>query len=156
MRCASTGSRGACSSCRLSETGCEDATAGRGRRRGQSGFSLIEVLVALVVLTVGLGSLYSAFSTALNAAGRVDSHVAAIQLAQSLLDQHTAGRVLKTGVAQGRDGAFAWSVSVVPADDEIAPSTEAGAWQLQRIVVSVAWPRQRQFTLETLHVARLQ
>ena len=144
MKFGSTGSRGVFWWCRHPDS------------RPANGFSLIEVLAALVILALGLGSLYAAFNNALGAAGRADSHLAATLLAQSLLDQQTAGRVFKPGVTRGRQDRFSWTMAIEPADQELAPTAVAGSWQLIRMAVTVAWPRQRQVRLETLHLAKLQ
>jgi prepilin-type N-terminal cleavage/methylation domain-containing protein len=122
----------------------------------QQGFSLLEALAALVILVMGLSSLYSAFNSALGAAGRADAHVAAMHLAQSLMDQHSAPRVFRAGTMRGRQDQFTWTLDVTPADEEIAPSAQPGSWQLLRLTVTVMWPRQRRFQLETLQLARLQ
>ena len=47
-------------------------------------------------------------------------------------------------------------LAIEPADEELAPTAVAGSWQLMRMAVTVAWPRQRQVRLETLHLAKLQ
>lgn len=146
MRSGSTGSPAVSSSSRRREA--------RGNRHGIGGFSLIEVLAALVILALGLGTLYSTFNTALSAAGRADGHLSAMQLAQSLLDVHTAGRALKPGATRGRQDPYQWQVMIEPADEELTPPVQAGDWLLHRLVVTVSWPRQRQVRLETLHLAK--
>lgn len=122
----------------------------------ESGFSLVEVLAALAILGLALGTLYPVFRTALGLAGRADDHLAGIELAQSLLDQHTAERRAMPGSSRGRQDRHSWTVTVEPADAPRVPAGAAGAhgsWRLQRIVVTVTWPPHGQAQLETLHLS---
>lgn len=157
MRFASTGSRDACRSCRRREPGTLAAALGA----GSPGFSLLEVLAALTILAMGLSALYGSFGSAIRASDRSGERLVAVQLAQSLLEQHTAGRAFGDRVMRGRQGSYQWVVTVEPVEDEARPalsgpqpSQPASPWQLQQIAVTVTWPRERRFQLETLHLAR--
>lgn len=150
MRYASTGSPAASSWRRPGEPRQAPGDGAEG------GFSLVEVLAALAILGLALGTLYPVFRTALGLAGRADDHLAGIELAQSLLDQQTAERRAMPGASRGKQGRHSWTVTVEPADGPSVPAAGAparGTWRLQRIVVTVTWPPQGQAQLETLHLS---
>jgi general secretion pathway protein I len=125
----------------------------RARRRAERGFTLVEALVAIVILALSLGALLSAHDGGLRGATAIDEHLRARLLAQSLLAQWSQHRVIPQGPFQGRSGRLAWTVS-------IAPFTRAGGrlqqepdhWMLHEVTVTVAWPPGRQIQLNTLRL----
>lgn len=115
-----------------------------------SGFTLIEMLVAMVILSLSLGVLYQAAAGATRNV-RVDERYSyAVQIAQSLLDEHTevpSGGVSRSGV----NGDFQWSLysENIPAGSS-AP--DAPDIRLHRLDVVVSWgePNPRDVRLRTV------
>lgn len=155
----------------------------RARRRGRpvgvahamadsSGFSLLEVLAALTILSLALSALYNSFGTALRARDNAAQRLAATQLAQSLLSQQILNRVIEPAVSSGRVGTYQWVIAIRPFEDERpAPPAQAKSrfeqkdqaraappppdqWKLFEISITVNWPRNRSTRLDTLHLAR--
>jgi prepilin-type N-terminal cleavage/methylation domain-containing protein len=126
-------------------------TTGRAER-AERGFTLIEALVAIVILALALSALFSAHDTGLRGATTVDAHLQARLLAQSLLAQWSQYRVLQ-GPSQGRSGRFAWTVAVAPFGG-VGPRQGAGDWTLHELTVTVAWPGGHQVKLNTLRLLR--
>src|SRR5690348_6263844 len=74
----------------------------KGRGLGQSdGFTLIEVLVSLTILSISLAVLLGVFSTGLSRAGDSESEMTAGALAQSLLNTAVAETSLRDGDQAG-------------------------------------------------------
>jgi prepilin-type N-terminal cleavage/methylation domain-containing protein len=116
------------------------------------GFTLIEALVAIVVLALSLSALLSAHNTALRGASVVDEHLQARLLAQSLVAQWTVSRALPAP-SHGQSGRFAWSVSVGPlAEAGAAVKAERGHWALHELTVTVRWAPNRHIALSTLRL----
>ena len=93
-------------------------------RRGAEGFTLIEMIVALAILSIALGVLFSAFSQDMDRQRLNRSQMSARLLAGALLDQSAVSDSLTIGVRHGvlPDG-LAWTVAVAPyggADDRKA------------------------------------
>ena len=86
------------------------------RLRAQRGFTLIEVLIAFVVLAIGLGTLAVGITTALRADAKVHNKHVLDQIAESRLE--AAGRTgpLKSGRREGRIGRYRWQEIVTPVD----------------------------------------
>ncbi len=128
----------------------------RRRRRGRTGpaagFTLLEVLVAMVMLAVGLSALYPSFGTAVRTIDSAEGHLVARQLALSILDERMASRTFGPGTLSGRDGDYRWSLAVAPADEALSPASGMGHWALYRLVLTVTWPPQRRYQVETLHI----
>lgn len=80
----------------------------------QRGFTLIEVLIAFVVLAIGLGTLAVGITTALRADAKVHSKRLLDQIAESRLE--AAGRTgpLRNGRREGRTGRYGWQEIVTP------------------------------------------
>ena len=129
-------------------------------RRGQAGYSLIEVIVAFALLALALSLLLGTLSGATrqvrwsNEAGRAALH------AQSLLDTVGVGGPLRPGRRNGEfdDGRYRWSLQVSPWSDGLAATGPAapGSATLYELVLTVQWsdggPRER-LQLRTLRLA---
>lgn len=106
------------------------------------GFSLIEMLVALVVLSLSLGVLYQAATAATRNVRVAAEYTDAVMLAESMLADYSY--VTQDNLsASGRFEAFQWSVSSWPApyDDGHDPEERAVAAEpLQYLQVVVSWP----------------
>jgi general secretion pathway protein I len=78
--------------------------------RRQRGFSLLELMVAFVVMAFSLGMLYQASGGTVRSLGDTDQHLRASILAQSLLDSRD--NVPEAGWNEaGQSAGFAWRVA---------------------------------------------
>jgi general secretion pathway protein I len=129
--------------------------ARRGSRKQARGFTLLEVVVALVIASLALVGLFRAGSGGLFAsdtAARLDE---AIERAQSHLAAFGRTGAIAPGEMEGDDGGgYRWSVRVVPI--AVAPVTasgqRAGSQALYAVEVRIswrAWGRSRSVALET-------
>lgn len=82
--------------------------------RTQTGFSLIEVVVALAIVALMLGAIYQVSSGAVRSTVRTDNHLRALAMAQSRLAEASAMPVLKVGTVLGSTDGVAWSRSIKP------------------------------------------
>jgi general secretion pathway protein I len=126
----------------------------RGR---ESGFTLIEVVVAFVLLALVLGVSFEIFTTGFARAGLLEDQSPALLVAQSRLAAAGVEENLKEGETRGEseDRRFQWTVVVKRSDEGSAPGKPApSVYQLYRIDVVVTWQgadsRPRQLALSTL------
>jgi general secretion pathway protein I len=106
------------------------------------GFSLIEMLVALVVLSLSLGVLYQAATGAIRNVRVAAEYTDAVMLAESVLADQSY-MTQESYSASGQFQTFQWSVSSWPAvyDDGLDPEERAiAADPLQFLKVVVSWP----------------
>ena len=135
---------------------CARQAASPSDRQGQyrqGGFTLIEVLVAFVILAVTLTVMLRAFSAGLHDIGTAERYTMATMLARSVLDEVGVEIPLVEGEQSGiaRDG-FTWTTRVV-LDAAIAKDIRAGLGQIPYDVeVEVSWGNSL-LTLTTLRVA---
>lgn len=110
------------------------AHEGRPGRHRSGGFTLLEVLVALVIFALASGALAQLVQTGFRQSRAAQSVTEAVLLARSLLAEVGAEVPLAQGVQEGESGAgYRWRA-------EIEPSGLAAADQtLYRVQVSVAW-----------------
>ncbi len=122
-----------------------------------SGFTLIEVLVAFVMLALVLGTAFEIFSTGLARASELEDHSRALVLAQSRLAVTGIEEALKEGEAQGEseDRRFHWVARVHKLEEGTDPTAPApSVYAMFRIDVRVAWTggdaRERSLSLATV------
>ena len=102
----------------------------------QQGFSLLEMVVAISILGLALGSLYQAASGATRNVRTSERYAYGIELARSLLADNgmvAAGGVDKAGETSG---GYSWRVQTSPVDLE---RTGMGRTQLHNLEIGVAW-----------------
>lgn len=105
----------------------------------RSGFTMIEVLVALMVLALAIGALLPRMSLAALAAGKAERREQAVLLAESLLARMGADLdVPPGGEVSGREGGFDWRLSACCARE--APGTTL---RLVEVHVEVSWTEGR-------------
>jgi len=95
----------------------------------QRGFTLIEVLVAFVVLAIGLGTLAVGITTALRADAKVHSKHILDQISESRLEAAGKTAPLKSGRRDGRVGRYRWREIVTPVALGKSPPQDGTAQQ---------------------------
>ena len=134
--------------------------------RGQRGFTLLEVLIAAAVMSVGIVSALQLFSGSMNLAGNAGKQSKAAVLAQALVDEELWRDVLENNERSGTEGEFNWSVVTHPidrelvspdeVDDNLEPVTgELGLWLIE---AEVSWETpsgSKSLVFETARIAEL-
>ena len=118
------------------------------------GFTLIEVLVAFVILAMALVALLQVFSMGLRSTETAEMHVKATRLAQSKLasfavDRHSTDALF----AEGRSAEMQWRLRAKPYAGEGSSLEGVDAWRLYEVSVSVGWDesgRRKPLSLSTL------
>jgi general secretion pathway protein I len=137
------------------------------RLGGSRGFSLLEVLVAFVILALVGTVIYRLFGASLNNAGLADDYSRAAVYAESRLATAAVDLPLHETSDQGTsdDGHYAWSTKV---ESYVAPGTTADQdrlaqmlpMRLFRLTVTVTWPgapgSERSLVVSTLRLAMKQ
>ena len=128
-----------------------------GSRTHDRGFTLLEVLVALVVLATTVVAVLQLFGGGLRLARAAGDHADAALLASAKLADLEPGP-LTEGATEGTDGPYQWTrrVTLEPALRPVTPDTpEAIGIRLARVNVEVRWGRSRRFELVTLRAWRI-
>jgi general secretion pathway protein I len=134
-------------------------TLARSAPRAQAGFTLLEVIVAFVLLALTLATVFQVFSAGLARASDLDEYAKALVIAQSRMASVGIEDKLERHESQGEsdDHRYRWAVRVEPYEE-----VREGAAQPQGSVVMfkvdsvVGWRaadgREREVRLSTLQV----
>jgi len=125
-----------------------------------SGFTLIEVVVAMAILGIGLAVVVELFGGGLRLAGVSDEYTKATGYARIKLEEITLARTLEEGVQEGDfDNRFRWQVEVKKVD--LLPPGKETTYQppvaLYRVKIDVLWQsgsRDRVATLESYRMLK--
>ncbi len=124
--------------------------------RRQAGFSLLEVLVALVVVALTVGTAIRVYGQAADSAARGERALQALMAAQSLLSAHGATIPLKSGASQGRmEPGLRWRSVVSPYDGLGRERTRRLPVKPFTVAVTVSWgdAKAQSLTLQALKIA---
>ena len=124
-----------------------------GQRTDQAGFTLIEVLVALTILSISLAALLAVFLQGLDRARESSNEADARVLEQSLVAQAKVAANLSFGTSAGKINGLAWRTQVLP----YGSAADRAAWQSNpaQIVATVSWRGdggRRSLSLSTLRL----
>ncbi len=128
----------------------------RAQVRRNTGFTLLEVLVAFSILTLSLGVLLTLFSTGLRNTAIAHDYSRAITLAESRLASIGVSEPLQPGESEGRfDDHYRWYAEITPHVGNYDHAIGDTAWQLYKVRVHVIWEGfdgERSVTLSTLRM----
>lgn len=134
-------------------------------RKKTAGFTLLEVLVAFVILAALGGALFRTFGISINNIDAADGWARAIEVAQNQLAVASMAQPIRPGTSSGRDGDVQWEVIIEPympppeAEGALGVmNLEAGhTMKVYRLVSTVSFPGRiggaRTFSLVTTKVA---
>jgi len=113
------------------------------QQHGDSGFTLVEALVSLVILTLGLVAVIDIFGNGFRGIRSSEWDAAALQLATSQLTRAGTETPLRRGQRQGTTPqGFEWTVTIAPygpARDELAPQRPTAAIEAYWVTAEVRW-----------------
>lgn len=126
------------------------ASPNRIARRLQGGFTLLEVLVAFVILAVALVALFQAFSSGLRGLDVAEASMTAVQHARSKLEEVGGPIPIESGQQSGdfTDG-YQWVVVIEPEADEDLVFDAAQPLIPYRVQVTVNGAQGGSVTLDT-------
>lgn len=123
--------------------------------RSDAGFTLLEVLIALVVVAASIVAIGSVMSTNLRGVKALESHVALIRSAQAVLATAIPPRKqLIPGVSSGQVGDFRWQVDIRPVGDDWVARDADVAWIPELVRIKVRSPSGATVDLETVRLMR--
>jgi len=120
-------------------------------RRADAGFTLLEVLVAMVILSVAVVTLIQLSSQGMRLLTVSSDYQEAVLLADRVA---RAGEVSVEGVETGQEGRFNWErrTALVAVPEDLAPVGSASP-RLLALSVAVRWGAGRTLELATMRVA---
>ena len=123
------------------------------------GFTLLEVLIAMMILTISLVVIFQLFSGGLQSAKLSDGYTRAIFHARAKIEETLLSDRLMVGETEGViEEDFGWRLSIDPYDLGGGSGVLSTAVEtLFLVTVDIVWTdgeRERTFTIRTLHMAR--
>ena len=122
------------------------------------GFSLLEILVAFMIMALTLGVLFQVFSSGLRTAMVAEEYGEATRIAESLLAEFSGLRPLELGEQSGQvdDTPYRWNASIAPIPTEGIAPTASERFDVIEIAVQVFWRAgtgDREVELRTVRLA---
>jgi general secretion pathway protein I len=104
----------------------------------EAGFTIIEVLVALALVSVSLVAIGSLMATNARGVRSLESHVALMQAARSVMTAGIPPRdALQPGTSAGKTDDYRWSIEVSPLGGGWTVPDSAVAWAPELVRVRV-------------------
>ena len=127
-------------------------------KRAQSGFTLIEIVVAFVMLALVLVTSFEIFTGGMRRAADLEDYSRALLIAQSKIAAAGTEEQFKEGETQGdsEDRRYHWAVSIRRSDEGMPADGQPNnnPYALFRVDVRVGWvgadTRERSLALSTL------
>jgi general secretion pathway protein I len=127
-------------------------------RASQGGFTLLEVVVAFVLLALTLMTVFQIFTTGLARGDDMQEYSQALVLAQSKLASVGVEELIEEGESDGtsENGRYRWRVAVVPheepsQDPNVVPNSTLSMYRVEaRVDWTSSAGRERNITLNTL------
>ena len=129
------------------------------KRDGNRGFTLLEVLIAMMVLTISIVLIFQLFSGGLRSAKLSDGYTRAIFHARAKMEATLLAERLMEGKTEGIiEEDYLWRLSITRVDSEenseILTKSLETLFQLTLDIIWTDGDRERTFTIHTLHMAK--
>ena len=123
--------------------------------RRDAGFTVLEVLIALAIVAVSIVAIGAVMSTNARGVRALESHVALIQSAQTVLVTAIPPRKeLAPGALSGQVGDFRWQVDIGPVGGGWMVEGTDAAWIPELVKIRVRSPTGATVDLETVRLMR--
>ncbi|MCB1760870.1 MAG: prepilin-type N-terminal cleavage/methylation domain-containing protein [Gammaproteobacteria bacterium] len=129
--------------------------------KSMRGFTLLETMVAFVLLSLALALIFQIFSTGLRSGSAAEQRVAAAIVADGIMASLEDRWPLEIGERSGEEGPFSWHLEVQSADvqtDETLPTAGAAlSHRLLRVDLQLRWlhgNREQWLEMSTLRLGR--
>ncbi|MFC1468123.1 prepilin-type N-terminal cleavage/methylation domain-containing protein [Verrucomicrobiota bacterium] len=122
------------------------------RREHKSGFSILEVLIALVVFAIGIGSLLTATGYYLRDISAAQQHARAVRIAEREMAALRRAENLPDDLSEGTEENFSWIATAEEIDPSEFPGMDAEERSAQsvkpaQIQVEVRWGKNKKVRL---------
>jgi general secretion pathway protein I len=105
-------------------------------RRRNEGFTLIEVLVALVVVTISLAALSQLMASNRRVATSLDTHLSLVETARGI-ETALPDRAMLAGDSSGESGDYRWAVFTRPFESNLVDPSIPTPWFPQFVAIRV-------------------
>ncbi len=124
-------------------------------RRSSSGFTLLEILVAFVMMALVIGTLLRLYGTAMRNVALSSEYSYAIQVAESRLELVGTAIPVEEGSSSGEEKGtgYRWVIRISPIELDEEQELLSLPIQPYQVVVTVSWPNdngQGEFSLSSL------
>jgi prepilin-type N-terminal cleavage/methylation domain-containing protein len=128
------------------------------KKSAQSGFTLLEILVATTLMGIAVVGLLSSLSTSMRNATHVSDADRASQMARNKMEELLVdpGLPFQGSIEGTFDANSGWTAQIGPS--EIPPRAQAGTAILQRIAMVVWWKNganRREYPLEAYRIVEI-
>jgi len=125
------------------------------RPKQQTGFSLLELLIAFVVMALVIGGILQLFGTSLRSVAIAEEYSYAVQLAESQLmlvgNEYPIEESTHSGTAE--DSKYAWTINISSTELPLPEGVPALPLYPYQVIVTVSWAngtRHRRYHLRSL------
>jgi len=118
----------------------------------RAGFTLIEVLVALVVIAVLLTTIGSMMSANVRGTQAAEQHLALVETARAVQTALPDRNALEPGTVTGDIAGYGWRVDVSPFTDDSANAHLTTPWIPQSVLITVRAPAGKLFRISTVRL----
>jgi general secretion pathway protein I len=123
-------------------------------RYGTAGFTLVEALIALVIVAISLTAIGSLMAATVRGTHSIDEHLALAETARAIEAGLPDRKDLNVGSLAGvRDG-YSWRVDVLPFRARFIDPALPAPWVPQTVVITVQSPSGPQLHISTIRLRR--
>jgi general secretion pathway protein I len=126
-------------------------SAARRSRAGCDGFTLIEVLIALVVVSISLAALGQLMASNRRVASSLDTHLSLVETARGI-ETALPDRAALVGNMAGESGDYRWGVFVRPFVSNLVDPNLATPWLPQAVAIRVQSPEGVSIQVDTVRL----
>ncbi|WP_395661707.1 prepilin-type N-terminal cleavage/methylation domain-containing protein [Aestuariivirga sp.] len=119
----------------------------------QAGFSLIEVLCALAIAAAAIISLSGGAAGSLNGARKLEMHLGARIILQSILEDELSAGKTAPALREGESGPYRWRLAISPATESTVARLPP-EFRMYRLSASVMWGTGGSASASVLKLAR--
>ena len=126
-------------------------------RSQQSGFSLLEVLVAFVIMGLVVGGILQLFGNSMRSVALSDEYSYAVKIAESQMATVGTAIPVESGNTSGSNEKFNWNIMIEPTEFEYPEGAAPIPLYPYRVKVDVSWQsgsHERHFELASLRFGK--